>query len=167
MNTAADNAPRTQEGLSDYQRAWCDMMVDIWREQMSQLGIVDSGALYSSVAGLAGETEIQHEFLLYGIYVHRGTGREFTPGNGGNLDVMDGVYRDEHGLDKPRKRGPKWGGGYTSGEPRQEKPWFSRKYLYSIHRLQEVMAESYGAQAQDVIMMHLDAIFGKAGDVMK
>lgn len=165
MNSFAENAPKTQEELSQYEKGWCDMMVDIWHEQMSQLGTVDTGALYSSVAGFLGDQAISHEFLLYGIYVHRGTGREYKKDNGGDLDVLNGSYRYEHNLDTPRKKGPAWGGGYTSGEPREAKKWFSKKYIYSIHRLNEVLAASMGEQAQDLITMHLNALFGKQGDV--
>jgi len=164
MSNGQSNIPKTREEFSEYEQGWCDLMVDIWHEQMSQLKAIDTGRLYASVRGKITEGEIesiQHQFVQYGLYVEQGTGREFGYGrdSDGHIDVKDSTYREEHGLDKPRKRGPKWGGGYTSGQPRGKKPWFDRKYLYSIYRLREVLQKSYGEQYQNLTLRALHNVF--------
>lgn len=164
MSNGQSNIPKTREELSEYEQGWCDLMVDIWHEQMSQLRAIDTGRLYASVRGKITEGEIesiQHQFVQYGLYVEQGTGREFGYGrdSDGHIDIKDPTYREEHGLDKPRKRGSKWGGGYTSGQPRGKKPWFDRKYLYSIYRLREVLQKSYGEQYQNLTLRALHNVF--------
>ena len=123
MSNGQSNIPKTREELSEYEQGWCDLMVDIWHEQMSQLRAIDTGRLYASVRGKITEGEIesiQHQFVQYGLYVEQGTGREFGYGrdSDGHIDIKDPTYREEHGLNKPRKRGPKWGGGYTVSSTR-------------------------------------------------
>lgn len=165
MSIGLTDIPQTREELSEYELGWCNLMVDIWHEQMSQLRAIDTGRLYASVRGKITEGEIEsieHQFVLYGLYVEEGTGREFGYGRdeaSGHLDIKDATYREEHGLDRPRKRGPKWGGGYTSGQPRKKKPWFDRKYLYSIYRLREVLQKSYGEQYQNLTLRALHNVF--------
>lgn len=152
--------------IASFERGWCDMMVDIWHERMMQLRVRDTGSLMGSVRGSVDSgdvTTIQHSFLEYGIYVAAGVGNFYRHGNGGNLEFLDPEYRREHGLDRPRKRGPRWGGGYTSGRPRKEKEWFARKYLYSIHRLNEKEAEFYGEAYQGLLPDVFDAMFGREG----
>lgn len=165
MSSGQTNIPQTQEELNEYERGWAEMMVDIWHEQMSQLKAIDTGRLYASVRWKIKEGEIEsieHQFVQYGIYLETGTGREFGYGRdeaSGWLDVKDSDYRTAHNLDQPRKKGPAWGGGYTSGQPRQKKPWFDRKYLYSIYRLREVLQKSYGEQFQGLTLKALHEVF--------
>jgi len=164
----------TQEQLRRFEQGWCDTMVDIWHERMMLLGVRDTGALMGSVNGSvngsAGGRSITHRFLEYGIYVAAGVGGGghkgkygYRHGNGGDLEFLDPQYREEHGLDKPRKRGPKWGGVYTSGKPRKERDWFARKYLASIHRLNEKEAEFYGEAYQGLLPEVFDSLFGNDG----
>ena len=75
-----------------------------------------------------------------------GTGREIKIGNPGDVKCLDPKYREEHNLNEPRKRGPKWGGGKTSGNPRESRRWFSTKYYRSVMRLKEFMADSIGEE---------------------
>lgn len=154
----------TEQDIREWERGWADMMVSIWRENILRLGIVDTRRLYDSmshrVTDTGGQITIAHEFMLYGIYVARGVGQGFHRGNTGDLPVMDRQYRKEHGLDKPRKRGPKWGGGYTSGKPRAKREWFARKYLHSIHVLTEVERDLYGNAYLGTLSNVVQAIFG-------
>ena len=170
QNSGVTNAPLTREELTEYEQGWADMMVDIWHEQMAGLHAVDTGRLYASVRGSlkeVGDTSaIEHQFVQYGIYVDEGTGREFGGKrlDKGQLLIKDETYREEHGLNEPRKRGPKWGGGYTSGHAREAKPWFNRKYLYSIYRLREVVQASYGEQYQQMTLKTLHGIFAPVAE---
>lgn len=132
-----------------YMRAWTQMMKVIWTEKMARLNVVSSGSLIRSISGFSqsnadGSSLARFKFLQYGYYVDAGTGTGFTAGNGGQLDIMDRTYRIKHRLDIPRKRGPKWGGGYTSGEPRKPKPWFNAKWFSSTMTLKDDIAKILG-----------------------
>ena len=139
---------RADAGVEDwkkYQDAWAEMMVTIWRDKIDKLKVVDTFSLRQTVEHRVINAEdaistIRHKFLMYGIYQDCGVGRGFAHGNTGDLDFMDPQYRIEHGLDKPRKRGPAWGGGYTSGKPRKPREWYSRAYFASIKVLRDEMA---------------------------
>ncbi|MBP3757176.1 MAG: hypothetical protein J6I61_07845 [Prevotella sp.] len=159
--------PVTEQDIRQWERGWADMMVSIWRENILRLGIVDTRRLHDSIShsitDASGQITIAHEFMLYGIYVARGVGQGFTRGNPGDLLIMDKSYRKEHGLNKPRKRGPKWGGGYTSGKPRKKREWFAKKYLRSIYVLSEVERDLYGAAYMGTLSNVVQAIFGGAG----
>lgn len=149
--------------LKDYERGWTDFMVDIWHERQIMLSINDTGALRSSMAGTVsgseGQRTITHRFLMYGIYVSAGVGRGYTHGNGGVLRFLDPAYRKAHHLDRPRKKGPAWGGGYTSGKPRKERDWFARKYYYSMRRLMDKEASYYGEAYQGTLIEAFTAMF--------
>lgn len=155
--------PVTEQDIRAWEHDWADMMVTIWRENILRLGIVDTRRLHDRmsfrVADVGGQITIAHEFMLYGIYVARGVGQGFTRGNPGDLPIMDKTYRKLTGLDKPRKRGPKWGGGYTSGKPRKKREWFARKYLRSIHVLTEVERDLYGNAYMGTLSNVVQAVF--------
>lgn len=150
--------------ISEFERGWTDFMIDIWHERQVTLGINDTGALRSSLSGGMGGSEahrtITHRFLMYGIYVATGVGRGYAHGNGGDLEFLDTAYRKAHGLDRPRKRGPAWGGGYTSGKPRKPRDWFAKKYYYSMRRLMEKERAFYGESYQGTLIEAFTAMFG-------
>ena len=157
--------PVTEEDIHRWEEGWAQMMITIWREKILALGIVDTMSLYnrmSHVVSIAeGVTAVTHEFLAYGIFMEAGTGRGYeihgkkyydkkgnfthTGYNPGDLDILDPYYRKAHGLDKPRKRGPKSSTkDMTTGKPREPRRWFSRKYLSSRDVLNKVMRDLYG-----------------------
>lgn len=146
-----DRPAATQEDRIKYQEAWSEMMVTIWREKIERLHVIDTYALHQQMdQGIVRSTDamsvIQHKFLEYGIYQDVGTGYGYKAGNKGQLDFLDPEYRYQNSLDEPRKRGPKWGGGYTSGNPRKPREWFSRAYYASIMVLKDEMAYMYGEE---------------------
>ncbi len=108
-----------------YIRAWAQMMITIWMDKMAQFGIGDTGALLASldeqIAMQSGgdAAKITHIFNEYGIYVERGTGREISKENGGDL-------------------------GFTPN--RKKKPWLSKKYFSSVMVILDKMAEMYGEE---------------------
>ena len=122
------------EDLRAYQLAWTPKMVDIWEEKLLLLGVYDSGALVASLTGNVNGDAMTFKFLTYGVYVDTGVGYLYA-GHGGDIPFLDDAYRFEHDLDVPRKVGPAWGGGYTSGKPRQKKPWFNQKFFSSQMKL--------------------------------
>ncbi len=144
----AENA--TPEDRLKYMNAWSEMMVNIWREKIERLHVIDTYTLHRQITeNVAGSTDfatIQHKFMEYGIYQDCGTGVGYKRGNQGYLEVLDYRYREENRLDIPRKRGPGWGGGYTSGETRYPREWFSRPYYASVMVLKEQMAYMYSEE---------------------
>lgn len=156
------------QDFKDYSEAWAGMMVRIWQDRIKMLRAFDTGALHGSVSasppGVAGlSASFQFRFLLYGTYVDCGVGPEFARSGRdaqGRLPILDDLYRVEAGLDEPRKRGPKWGGGYTSGQARAAKPWFNRSW--SISR--RVMAEKAKDFAGEAFLEIFDGLTdGKNG----
>lgn len=141
--------PVTEEDIRAWEDGWSEMMITIWRENILRLGIVDTMQLYNKMSHVtsraSGATAVTHEFMQYGIFMEAGVGNGFTHDNGGDLQIMDPYYRKAHGLDKPRKRGPKTSTkDMTTGKPRQRRVWFSKRYLSSIYVLNAVERDLYG-----------------------
>ena len=104
--------------------AFNDTMLRIWQEQITLLGVIDTGALLASPKSLPVradgrffEVGLSQSFLEYGLWQDYGTGRETPRGNPGDL-----------GRAKKRKR----------------RHWFSRKYYASVMRLKEFYEENVG-----------------------
>lgn len=109
-----------------YVEAWNSTMLDIWREQIIKLDVIDTGALLNSPVAMAVRADgrvvsigFQHEFLEYGLWQDYGTGREVYVGNPGDI-----------GRRKERER----------------KPWFARPYYRSVLNLRDFLAESIGQE---------------------
>lgn len=129
-------------------QGWSEFMVKMWRERMMQFAppVYDTGALSRSVQGLVHPgpvTTIEHHFLEYGIYVARGVGNGYKRGNGGDLQFLKDWKTNPH--------------------HRQPRDWFSKKYLYSIHRLNEFEASFYGSAYNGLVSSFLRQLF-EGGD---
>lgn len=140
--------PVSEADIRKWEQDWMTMMITIWREQITRLGIVDTMKLYNDITGSLSHGEqvtIAHEFMKYGIYVAAGVGNGYSKGNGGDLDILDPSLRKAARLDKPRSRGPRWSTKHmTTGKPREKRDWFVRKYLRSIYVLGDVERSLYG-----------------------
>ena len=170
----------TKEELARFEEEWAAMMVDIWKEKIERLRAIRSGALYGSfgysVTGESGRNRaIAHHFLLYGIHVERGVGPahawwkwteaqgappKVARDNGGDLDIMDKGEREGRGMNRRRRVGPAWGGYETSGEMREKRDWFSRRYYASIMKLNEHEAKAMGDQYMGTMFDALNVLFG-------
>ena len=120
-----------------YVAAFNDTMIRIWKEQITLLGVIDTGALLrspiavrTSADGKISEVHLSQAFLEYGLWQDYGTGREVPRGNSGDLG-------------KPKVR--------------KERHWFSRKYYMSVMNIKEFMADSLGKQFQGIIADALDS----------
>lgn len=168
--------------LQQYERGWSNEMVTIWREKLGFLRVIDTGRLYSSVAGMVHpgpNTTIEHKFMLYGLYVAAGVGHEFRHDNMGDLPFLGAGYRQEHNLDKPKAVGPAWSGAslhfphdekgrvIAGGKPLKPRDWYVRKYIYSIKRLNEAEMQFYGYAYQGLLSSGLDAIFNNSGAITR
>lgn len=183
-DTRAKNhsAAVSEEELKQFEQGWTNMMVKIWTERINMLRINDSGALRSSMSAQAllegAKKTIQHSFLAYGKYVDDGTGREFGSGytdslgrsydfnrqSNGTLPFLTPGgedYRREHGLDKPKKVGPAWGGRVAGGKARKPQEWFYRKFYASRMVLNEVERSFYGQEYKGMMATALDELFGQ------
>ncbi len=124
------------EERAKYVAAFNDTMIRIWQEQITLLGVIDTGhLLHSPIAikatadGKVSEVMLSQAFLEYGLWQDYGTGKEVPRGNSGDLG-------------KPKVR--------------KERHWFSRKYFMSVMNIKEFMAESLGLQFQGIIADALD-----------
>ena len=124
------------EARAKYVQAFNDTMVRIWKEQITLLGVIDTGRLLQSPIGIRtsadgkfSEVHLSQAFLEYGLWQDYGTGKEVPRGNPGDL-----------GRPKVRK----------------ERHWFSRKYFMSVMNIKEFMADSLGQQFQGMISDALD-----------
>lgn len=115
-----------QQEREKYVRAFNATMIKIWREQISLLGVIDTGALYRSTLAVSMTADgkytsisLSQSFNTYGLFVDWGTGRNTPRGNPGDIGKANG---------------------------RQRKRWFSRKYYASVMNIQEFMADNLGKQ---------------------
>ena len=130
---------------SKWVQGWSDFMVKMWQEKMLQFAppVYDTGALSRSVQGVVHPgpvTTIEHRFLGDGIYVARGVGNGYSRGNGGDLKFLKDWKTNPH--------------------HRQKRDWFSKKYMYSLHRLNEFEAAYYGQTYQGLVSSFLWQLFG-------
>lgn len=114
------------EARRKYVRAFNATMVKIWREQISLLGVIDTGALYRTTVGVSITADgkfiditLSQAFNTYGLFVDYGTGRNAPRGNSGDIGKANG---------------------------RKRKRWFSRKYFASVMNIQEFYADSIGQE---------------------
>ena len=119
---------KSTEERSKYVRAFNATMVRIWREQISLLGVIDTGALYRSTMavrmtadGKFTQITLAQSFNTYGIFVDYGTGSNTPRGNSGDL-----------------------GDGFVNRRKRRR--WFSRKYFASVMNIQEFDADQRSIQ---------------------
>lgn len=109
-----------------YVRSFNDTMGKIWRERIALLGVINTGALYNSIRSVkfitdsdASEVSFAWQFLGYGEFQDRGTGKEVPIGNPGDI-----------GRPKVRER----------------RPWLSPAFYSSSMNLKEFMTESINRQ---------------------
>ena len=112
-------------------------MIRIWKEQITLLGVIDTGRLLQSpiairmnADGKFSEVHLSQAFLEYGLWQDYGTGKEVPRGNSGDL-----------GRAKVRKA----------------RHWFSRKYYMSVMNIKEFMADSLGKEFMGILSDALDS----------
>ena len=119
------------EERQKYVAAFNDTMIKIWKEQITLLGVIDTGRLLRSpiAIGLSADSKcsqimLSQAFIEYGLWQDYGTGGEVPRGNSGDL-------------------------GHA--KKRQRRRWFSRKYYASVMNIKEFMADSLGQEFMGVI----------------
>lgn len=183
----------SQEDREKFIGEWTTNMVAYWRERIDLQRAIDTGNLRSQIEGAlllqSAKTTITFRFPMYGKYLDEGTGREFPKKgssgytdrlgrhydfkrggegttNSGQLPFMDESYREEHGLNKPKRVGPAWGGRIAGGHFRQPKDWYWRKYYSSRMVLNELERDYYGSEYQGLFTTALDTVMGQMKWIM-
>lgn len=125
MGRVNDTAAARQQRY-EYVTAFNRTMIEIWKEQIVKLGVINSGTLYRSVRLVhdardekVTEIMLEWDFYGYGVYQDRGTGRETPRGNPGDI-----------GRAKVRER----------------RPWLSKKFYSSYCRIRDFFADNLGRE---------------------
>lgn len=133
MNDAEQRAFSERE---KFVSAFNETMLKIWKEQMTLLDVIDTGALLASPKSLPIRADgkfielgLSQSFLEYGIWQNFGTGKETPRGNKGDMG---------------RKK------------VRQKKPWFSRRYFASVMNLRDFLADNLAKEFVGVVAQSLD-----------
>ena len=133
MNDAEQRAFSERE---KFVSAFNETMLKIWKEQMTLLDVIDTGALLASPKSLPIRADgqfielgLSQSFLEYGLWQNFGTGKETPRGNRGDMG---------------RKK------------VRQKKPWFSRKYYASVMNLRDFLADNMAKEFVGVVAQSLD-----------
>lgn len=134
--TTNDAEQRAFSEREKFVTAFNETMLKIWKEQMTLLDVIDTGALLASpkllplrADGRFMELGLSQSFLEYGLWQNFGTGKEIPRGNNGDI-----------GRERKRKK----------------KPWFSRKYYASVMNLRDFLADNMAKEFVGVVAQSLD-----------
>ncbi len=132
MNGNNITEQQAQKEREKFVSAFNDTMIKIWQEQITLLGVIDTGALLASPKAIAMradgrffEVSLSQAFLEYGLWQDYGTGRETPRGNSGDI-------------------------GRT--KVRQRRKWFSRKYYASVMNIKEFYEDNIGKSFTGILM---------------
>ncbi|MDY4514332.1 MAG: hypothetical protein SPD96_05055 [Paludibacteraceae bacterium] len=124
-------AAQAQDARQKYILAFNATMLEIWKERISLLEVIDTGLLLRSPLALPVkadgrffEVTLSQAFLEYGLWQDYGVGRETPRGNSGDIGRR---------------------------KVRQRRPWFSKKYYASVLNLRDFLGENIGQEFQGVI----------------
>ena len=145
MNGNNITEQQAQKEREKFVTAFNDTMIKIWQEQITLLGVIDTGALLASPKAVAMradgrffEVSLSQAFLEYGLWQDYGTGRETPRGNSGDLG---------------------------RAKKRQRRKWFSRKYYASVMNTKEFFEMNIGKAFTGIISNALNKNFGRSGSV--
>ena len=141
MNGNNITEQQAQKEREKFVTAFNDTMIKIWQEQITLLGVIDTGALLASPKAIAMradgrffEVSLSQAFLEYGLWQDYGTGRETPRGNSGDI-------------------------GRT--KVRQRRKWFSRKYYASVMNIKEFYEDNIGKSFTGILSNALNKNFGR------
>ena len=136
MNGNNITEQQAQKEREKFVTAFNDTMIKIWQEQITLLGVIDTGALLASPKALPVradgrffEVGLSQAFLEYGLWQDYGTGKETPRGNSGDIG---------------------------RAKRRQRRKWFSTKYYASVMNIKEFLEENLGWQFCGIIADALD-----------
>lgn len=124
-------AAQAQDARQKYILAFNATMLEIWKERITLLEVIDTGLLLRSPLSLPVkadgrffEVTLSQAFLEYGLWQDYGVGRETPRGNSGDIGRR---------------------------KVRQRRPWFSKKYYASVLNLRDFLGENIGQEFQGII----------------
>ena len=140
--------------------AFNDTMLKIWKEQMTLLGVIDTGALLASPKSLPVRADgrfielgLSQSFLEYGLWQNFGTGKEIPRDNKGDLSCKREQRASLLTLCRAQPTNAKQIGRERK---RKKKPWFSRKYYASVMNLRDFLADNMAQEFVGVVAQSLD-----------
>ena len=129
--TAPLTAAQAQDARQKYILAFNTTMLEIWKERITLLEVIDTGLLLRSPLALPVkadgrffEVTLSQAFLEYGLWQDYGVGRETPRGNSGDIGRR---------------------------KVRQRRLWFSKKYYASVLNLRDFLGENIGQEFQGII----------------
>ena len=124
-------AAQAQDARQKYILAFNATMLEIWKERITLLEVIDTGLLLRSPLALPVkadgrffEVTLSQAFFEYGLWQDYGVGRETPRGNSGDIGRR---------------------------KVRQRRPWFSKKYYASVLNLRDFLGENIGQEFQGII----------------
>ena len=166
-------------------------MLKIWQEQITLLGVIDTGALLASpkafpvrADGRFFEVGLSQAFLEYGLWLDYGTGKETPRKSSAEGELAHTSAEAQPGL---RSRNPRGNSGdlgraktsrasrtqsqarlnsaeaqpRTVGHNRKRRRWFSRKYYASVMRIKEFYEDNIGKTFTGILSNALNKNFGR------
>ena len=165
-------------------------MIKIWQEQITLLGVIDTGALLASPKAIAMradgrffEVSLSQAFLEYGLWQDYGTGRETPRKSSAERELAHTSAEAQPGLRLRHPRGNSGDIGRTNrgssesrgefarampshdrgrrGQRRQRRKWFSRKYYASVINIKEFYEDNIGKSFAGILCSALSKDFGR------
>ena len=157
MNDAEQRAFSERE---KFVTAFNETMLKIWKEQMTLLDVIDTGALLASPKALPlradgrfVELGLSQSFLEYGLWQNFGTGKEIPRKREQSGACSDYAERSRD----CRQEIPRGNKGDIGRErKRKKKPWFSRKYYASVMNLRDFLSDNMAKEFVGVVAQSLD-----------
>ena len=141
-------------------------MIKIWQEQITLLGVIDTGALLASPKAIAMradgrffEVSLSQAFLEYGLWQDYGTGRETPRKSSAERELAHTSAEAQPGSRLRHPRGNSGDIGRT--KVRQRRKWFSRKYYASVMRIKEFYEDNIGRSFTGILCSALSKDFGR------
>ena len=149
MNGNNITEQQAQKEREKFVTAFNDTMVKIWQEQITLLGVIDTGALLASPKAIAMradgrffEVSLSQAFLEYGLWQNYGTGRETPRKSSAERELAHTSAEAQPGSRLRHPRGNSGDIGRT--KVRQRRKWFSRKYYASVMNIKEFYEDNIG-----------------------
>lgn len=162
--TPQNGNDQTQQEREKFVLAFNDTMLKIWKEQMTLLGVIDTGRLLRSPKSLPVRADgrfielgLSQTFLEYGLWQNFGTGKEFSRKREQSGACSSYAECSRKSCEAKIPRGNH--GDIGRERRRKKKPWFSRKYYASVMNLRDFLSDNIAHEFVGVIAQALDDKF--------
>ena len=157
---------QAQKEREKYVNGFNDTMLKIWQEQITLLGVIDTGALLASPKAVAMradgrffEVSLSQAFIEYGLWQDYGTGRETPRKSSAEGELAHTSAEAQPGL---RSRNPRGNSGDLGrAKKRKRRRWFSKKYYASVMNIKEFYETNIGKSFTGIISNALNKNFGR------